>query len=138
MNFVDANVFIYAVLKPKRALAHSEKQIKERARRIFRRINQGEEVLTTVVHLSEIANLLEDAVNQSFALEFVKDLLNKPNILVESVDDKQCLTAVFFAIEKKIGANDALAYIVMTERNLKEIYSFDKHFDSLQVKRVYE
>lgn len=137
MRFADANVFIYAVLKPKMALTEREKWIKENATRIFRRINRGEEVLTTVVHLSEIANFLEDAANQSFALEFVKDLLTKPNISVESINDKQYLAAAIFAIEKKISANDALAYIVMTEKNVREVYSFDKHFDALQVVRVH-
>lgn len=138
MRFADANVFIYAVLKPKRALSEREKWIKENAAHIFRRINEGEEVLTTVVHLSEIANFLEDAANQSFALEFVRDLLTKPNISVESVNDRQYLAAAIFAMEKRISVNDALAYILMTEKKVKEIYSFDKHFDALQVLRVQD
>lgn len=138
MRFADANVFIYAVLKPTKVLTEKEKRIKEKAKRIFRDISQGEEVLTTVVHLSEIANFLEDAANQTFALEFVRDLLTKSNITVESIDDKQYLAAAVLAMEKKISANDALAYIVMTEKNVREIYSFDKHFDALEVVRVHE
>lgn len=54
MRFIDANVFTYAILKPRRPLSDREREIKERAKRILRRVNEGEEVATTVVHLSEV------------------------------------------------------------------------------------
>ncbi len=67
MKFADANVFIYAILKPRRELSEKELEIKSRAKAILARINEGEEVFTTVVHLSEVANVLEDCAGAKLA-----------------------------------------------------------------------
>jgi len=85
MRFIDTTVFIYAVLKPRRELNEQEQQLKNAAKEIFKRVNEGEEVITTVVHVSEVANILEDAANLSFSISFVKDLLVKRNVRVEKV-----------------------------------------------------
>ena len=34
--------------------------------------------------------------------------------------------------ENGVSANDALAFLFMKDYGLKEIYSFDKHFDRLK------
>ena len=65
MRFIDANLFIYAVLKPK-SLPAAVLQKKTAAKEIFLRVNDGEPVLTTTVHLSEVANVLEDAAGNGF------------------------------------------------------------------------
>jgi len=52
MKFLDANVFIYAYYKPTRKLTEKQKEMKERSKAIIRRVNEGEAVITTVVHLS--------------------------------------------------------------------------------------
>jgi predicted nucleic acid-binding protein len=47
-------------------------KIKERAREILRRIDRGEErVVTTIVHVSEIANVIESLPNLTKAIEAV-------------------------------------------------------------------
>ena len=58
--FVDANVFVYEFLKPKRKLQPHEERIKLAAKKIIARINEGETTLTSVVHYSEVCNILED------------------------------------------------------------------------------
>ncbi|RLE90718.1 MAG: VapC toxin family PIN domain ribonuclease [Thermoprotei archaeon] len=138
MRFVDANVFIYAVLKPRRKLNEKEQRIKDSAKKIFERINRGEEVVTTVLHLSEVANVLEDAVNLSFSVSFIRDILLKDNINVEDVSQEDYLESVVLAEERKVSLNDALAYIVMKRKGIEEIYTFDKHFRNLDVKVIEE
>jgi predicted nucleic acid-binding protein len=59
MRFIDANVFIYAFLRPKKEPSENVKEIKERAKAILARVSDGERVVTTVVHLSEVANVTE-------------------------------------------------------------------------------
>ena len=59
MRFLDANVFIYAYYKPKRKLTERQKEMKERSKEIIRKINEGEDVITTVVHLSEVTNIIK-------------------------------------------------------------------------------
>ena len=45
--------------------------------------------------------------------------------------------AIEIAKKYKISINDALAIFFMQSRKLKEIYSFDKHFDNIEgIKRV--
>ena len=136
MRFIDANVFIYAVLKPKRELNEKELKIKSVSKEIFNRVNEGEEVITTVVHLSEVANVLEDAANLSFAISFLKDLLLKRNVIVERVSDKDYMESVLLAEEKRVSINDALAYLLMKRRGVEEIYTSDKHFENLDVRMV--
>lgn len=138
MRFVDSNIFIYALLKPRRVLTYEEKKIKNKSKEIVERINKGEEVLTTVVHLSEIANILEDTINQSFSVEFLLNLLSKSNIHVSSVSKEQYISATIISEEHNISLNDALAYLIMKNRKVSEIYTFDRHFDNLPIKRLVD
>ena len=126
----------YALLKPKRELNEKERRIKEASREIFERVNSGEEVVTTVVHLSEVANVLEDAANLSFAISFIKDILLRKNVIVEKVGAKDYIEGVLLAEEKRISINDALAYILMSRKEIDKIYTFDKHFEHLNVKVI--
>lgn len=103
MRFIDANVFIYAVLKPKRELNEKELKIKNAAKEIFKRVNEGEEVITMVVHLSEVANVLEDAANLSLSISLLKDILLKRNVIVEEVNDKDYMESVLLADERRVS-----------------------------------
>jgi hypothetical protein len=138
MRFIDANVFIYAILKPKRMLSPDENLIKTNAKIILERVNKGEHVLTSVIHLSEVANVLEDAVTQSFSIKFIIDLLSRSNIIVAPVSKEHYLSAAIVAENKRVSVNDALASVIMKEHDMIEIYSFDKHFDNLPLKRIHE
>lgn len=138
MKFVDSNIFIYSILKPKRKITESEREMKENAGKIFQRINEGEEVVTSTAHISEIANILEDTANLTFSISFSKELLLKPNISIEHVDQERYIAALVLAEKKGVSANDALAYEIMRERGISEIYSFDRHFDNLPIMRVVE
>ncbi len=109
---------------------------KKRAKTIFKRINEGEKVVTTVVHLSEVANILEDAENLAFALRFVISMLRKDTIQMEAVTAEDYLLAASLAREKKISVNDAVAVIKMDRLGINEIYSFDAHFDHTSKQRI--
>ncbi len=89
-----------------------------------------------MAHLSEVANVLEDAANLSFAVSFLKDVLIKGNVIVEEVSDKDYMESVLLAEEKGVSINDALAYILMKRRGIEEIYTFDRHFENLDVRIV--
>ena len=138
MRFIDANVIIYAVLKPRRPLTDRERGVKERAKSILSRVDEGERVLTTVVHLSEVANVLEDVAGAVLAARLVHDLLAKENVVVEAISAEDYLESAVLAGEKGVSVNDALAYLVMRKRGVREIYTFDKHFEKLDVDIVEE
>ena len=138
-TFIDANVFVYAFLKPKRKLQPHEEKIKDAAKKIITRINEGEETATSVVHFSEICNILEDHLPLEEAHMIEKGLLFLDNISIKQVSEEQYLKALAIAEDQLIGANDALAYVLMKETGLSRIYSFDKDFDNLkEIQRITE
>ena len=136
MKFVDASVFVHAFLKPKRMLKDHEVETKESAKNIVRRINDGEEVGITVVQIAEIANLLESYLPLDEALKVEEFLLLAKNVKVFDVTKRDCLRALKVAREKKVGLSDAITYVIMIDNNVKEIYSFDRNFDKLNVRRI--
>ena len=137
--FVDANVFIYAFLKTKRQLQPTELKMKEAAKKIVARISSGERVVTSVVHLSEVCNILEDYLSFEEAVFLEKGLLYRENLLVCEVTQEDYLKAILVAEDCRVGANDALAYVLMKKEDIQVIYSFDKDFDVFNdVQRVTE
>jgi uncharacterized protein len=130
--FVDANVFVYAFLKTKRQLHPSELKIKRAAKGIVARISKDEKVLTSVVHFSEICNILEDYLSFEEAVILEKGLLFRENILICEVTQEDYLRAIAIAEDRHVGVNDALAYILMQKEGLDSIYSFDKDFDAFK------
>jgi predicted nucleic acid-binding protein len=139
LAFVDANVFVYAFLKPKRKLQPHEVIIKEAAKKIVARISVGEEVVTSVVHFSEICNVIDDYMPFGEALALEKGLLLLENIQIHEVTQDDYLNAVSISEQHQVGINDALAYVVMKKFELAKLYSFDKHFDCFSdIERLIE
>jgi hypothetical protein len=136
MRFIDANVFIYAILKPKIALPEAVHRKKTAAKDIFLRVNAGEPVTTTTVHLSEVANVLEDAAGISFAGDFLSALLMKSTINVEPVTVDDYRESIILAQKSAISINDALAILIMERHGIGEIYTFDRHFNNTNVKII--
>jgi uncharacterized protein (UPF0335 family) len=101
------------LLEPKRELSEDGKRIKEVSKKIVERIDCGEDVITTIVHLSEVANILEDVAGIYFAAKFIRDVLLKKNITVEDH-----IESTVFAEEWGISVNDALAYLVMKRKGV--------------------
>ncbi|GAB6286584.1 MAG: type II toxin-antitoxin system VapC family toxin [Methanoregula sp.] len=138
MRFIDANVVIYAVLKPKTTLPEAVLQKKTAAKEIFLRVNAGEPVTTTTVHLSEVANVLEDAAGISFAADLLSAILTKPTINVEPVSADDYRESIRLAQKSAISINDALAVLIMERQGIREIYTFDRHFKQVKVRTVQE
>jgi len=137
MKFVDASVFVHAFIQPKRELKPHEERIKRSARQIVKRIDAGEEVVISTVHLAEIANILEDFMPLNNALEIISSLVSKPSIVILNVTGRDCVKALLTAQTNAIGFSDAIAYVLMSDRNIQEIYSFDKDFENIKgIKRV--
>ncbi len=133
MRFVDSNVLIYALLKPKKEPDGKIAEIKKRSLEILKRIQDGEKIATTVVHLSEVANVIASRNSTRMSAEFVKEFLSLRNVDVLEVKAEDYLKASLIAVEKEIDVNDALAYLKMKERGIEEIYTFDRHFRKLDV-----
>jgi predicted nucleic acid-binding protein len=132
LRFVDSNIFLHSFLKPRRKLKEKELAIKKEAQAIVKRIEGGEEVAMTTSHLSEVVNVIETSLGLEKSLGFLAWVVTMNNIEVYSVGLGHYETSLSLARENGMSANDALAYLFMRSYGLKEIYSFDKHFDGLK------
>ena len=129
---MDSNVFLHAFLKPRRKLTQKELKIKEESQAIVKRVEGGEEVAMSTVHLSEVVNVIETSLGLEKSLGFLVWVMTMDNIEVYSVSLGHYETSLPLAKENEMSANDALACLFMKSYGLKEIYSFDKHFDRLK------
>ncbi len=133
MRFLDSNVFIYAFYKPKRRLGATEELLKSASKAIVTDVSKGNEsVVTTIVHVSELVNVLKHGMSPGQLAEAVKGVLASEYIEVLPVDKDDYLSATELGRELQVDSNDALAVQVMRSKGLKEIYSFDKAFDRLE------
>lgn len=132
MRFVDSNVFLHAFLAPRRTLRKEEQKVKDEAKAIVERIEGDEEVAMTTAHLSEVINIIETGIGLQKSLGFLAWIITKKNIKVYPVAVEHYETAMPLAKDRRISANDALAYLSMKAHRMEEIYSFDKHFDQLK------
>ena len=131
MRFVDSNVFLHAFLRPRRELTPRERDTKERAREIIERIEAGEMVATSTVHLSEVINIVESGLGLQESLGLLAWAVSRSNIKVHSTSLGDYEAALPIAKERGVSANDALAYTLMRQHGIDEVYSFDKHFNQL-------
>ena len=136
MRFVDSNVFLHAFLRPRRELSEEERRVKDAAKEIVREIDGGEGVAMSTVHLSEVVNIIESGLGLQKSLGFLAWTISSANIDVYPTDIGDYGSALSVARERGVSANDALAYLLMKERGLDEVYSFDRHFDQLDVTRI--
>jgi predicted nucleic acid-binding protein len=138
MRFLDANVFVYAYYKPKRQLTQNEKQMKENAKKIISNVTQGkEEVMTTVVHVSEIANILKHGMPLEQLTDTIRGLFMLDNVKIMGVTPEAYFAATELGDDLNLEANDALGVDFMRQNDVKEIYSFDEHFNEIEgIKRL--
>jgi len=132
MRFIDSNVFIHAFLKPRRRLEIHEAEIKEDAKGIIAGLEEGDEAITTVVHVSEVANILESRASPRDAREILEAIVSLQSLKILGVTGEMYKAAVLASELMNLGVNDTLAYHTMKDREIDEIYSFDKHFDPLK------
>ena len=125
MRFVDANVFIYILVK-------SPKEAYETSKQILKRIENGEETLTNTAVIQEVVDWLEYNNRKREVKNFITAInsyltMNKINT---AWDD---MLAALDDIEKHdIDFVDALTLQTMKKNNIKEIYSNDTDFDRIK------
>lgn len=129
-RFLDSNIFIYALYKPRRELTQKEGWMKEQAKGIIKEASFGrEEVSTTIVHISEVANILKHGMTPEELARFIISLFMLENVRIQGVTREEYFAAAELAEELKMDPNDALVVQVMKINNIREIYSFDMNFE---------
>jgi len=133
MRFLDANIFIYAYYKPKRALSQKEQYMKNEAKNIIEGVNEAkEEVITTVIHLAEASNILKHGISLETLNNIMLGLFMLDNVKILGVNRETYFAATELAGELKLDPNNALIIEVMRLNNIKEVYSFDEDLEEIE------
>ena len=137
MRFIDSSVFLHAYLRPVKKIPHDIETLKSNARNIVRRVSGGEAVVTSLIHISEISNILGARMTLDQSLDILSGILGLPNLRLLEPSKTEYEVCIEESRTYVIGVNDALASILMREERIDEIYSFDSDFDKVEwIKRV--
>src|SRR5438105_15529991 len=117
---------------PRRTLPPDIETLKRRARGIVKRISEGEEVATSLVHISEVANILEARTGLQVTVDILSGLFTLPNLLVLQTSKGSYESAIEDSRAHNVGVNDSLAFVLMRKEGISEVYSFDRDFDKLK------
>jgi predicted nucleic acid-binding protein len=130
-RFLDSSVYLHAYLKVKRVLTDKELEVKQGATMILDRVEAGELVVTSVVHLSEVLNIVEARLGVQKSQHLLETILSMDNISVLDVLRRDYEEALGLTARYTVSPNDALAAVLCRREAISEVYSFDKHFDSI-------
>lgn len=132
MRFIDANIFGHAFMKPRRELTPAETLMKVSAKQIVSSLEEGEEMASTTVHISEVLNILEDNLGVKQSMAFLSWVISAKNLTVFPISIVDYESALNITRESLIGLNDSLAVQIMRREGIEEVYSMDRHFDGFE------
>ena len=132
MRFVDANVFIYVLVK-------SPKKDYEISKKILERIENGEEAATSIAIIQEVVDWLEYNNRKKEIRSFLTAINSYLTMNKLQITWDNFLPALEDMYEKEIDFVDSLTLQIMKQNKINEIYSNDKDFDRINwTKRIWE
>jgi len=132
MRFVDANVFIYILVK-------SPKEAYEICKGILKRIENGEEAVTNTAIIQEVVDWLEYNNRKREVKIFVTAINSYLTMRKATIMWDDMIAALGDAEKHDLDFVDALTLQTMRKNKITEIYSNDTDFDRVNwVKRVWE
>lgn len=131
MRFIDANVFIYILIK-------SPRESFETSLRILKRIEEGEEAITSTAILQEVIDWLEYNRRRQEIKIFLTAVNSYVSLRKATPSWEDMLSALDYMEAEDIDYVDALTLHTMKKNGLDEIYSNDRDFDRVTwVKRLW-
>lgn len=132
MRFVDANVFLYTLIgSPKRDF--------DTSKAILKRVEKGEEAMTSLAVIQEVVDWLEYNGRKKEAGVFLAAVNSYTKMKKVSNRWRDFPRASAEAEKKGIDFVDALTLAVMRREKIVEVYSNDKDFDRIAgIRRVFE
>ncbi|MGA2386995.1 MAG: type II toxin-antitoxin system VapC family toxin [Candidatus Bathyarchaeia archaeon] len=132
MRFVDANVFLYQIIK-------SPQKDYEISGKILERIQSGEEAATALPVIQEVVKWLEYNHRKGEIASFLLVVNSYFSMSKLTVFWENFIPAVEDMNKKQISFIDSIILQVMKQNKISEIYSNDKDFDRVDwVKRIWE
>jgi len=122
----------YAFLRPAPSCPRAHR-LREAAKKILSRIEDGKEVATTIVHVVEAANIPRVASHSAHLARLCRDY----TITVERNSGEHTCTmwtlkpivGPWIARRYVVGVDDALAAVCTRRLGISEVHCFDRDFD---------
>jgi predicted nucleic acid-binding protein len=132
VRFVDANVFIYVLVK-------SPREDYLISKNILKRIEEGEETMTSIAIIQEVLDWLEYNNRREDIEKFLTALNSYVAMRKAEVLWTDMLDAISDMEKYNLDFVDALTLQAMKRSNVREIYTNDKDFDRVEwIRRVWE
>ena len=125
MKFIDTNIFI-------KFLVNDIPQKADACEKIFKNaVARKETLFTTEMVIAEIIWVLESyyELSQLEVQEKVEKILNTPNLICPHKD--LILNALTIYGEKNIDYIDAYNALILKNKGITELYSYEKHIDRM-------
>ena len=128
--FMDTDVFV-------NAFVDLDETKKENSRRLLDQASSGSvKLVTDFLVLIESFYTIEKYKGTTLAIKVLKESLSLGNLEIISINQ-----IIYFESIKRVGRynlkfNDLVHYTVALLNNVSGIYSYDKHFDKLEIKRI--
>ena len=122
--FVDTNIFL-------RFLTRDQEKQFQACRRLFVRAKQGKIKLTTsALVVFELIWTITSYYQESkeSVIEKMMSILDFPNLAIEH--EELFLESLLLWQQQNTEFNDAFNYMLAKRKKIRDIYSFDKHFDT--------
>jgi len=131
MRFVDSNVFIYVLDR--------HPKFGETARNLLKRIEEGEEALTSTFVIAEVCAYLAKRGRAGEIKGFVDALRGYGSLLKKPCLYEDFLVAGELMQTYGVDWGDLVIVAQMQREGVKEIYSNDSHFDLIpNIRRLFE
>lgn len=132
MRFVDSNVFIY--------IATSHPKFGSTSKNILRRIEAGEEAVTSTLTLCEVAWVFEAMGRQGDIKPTLEKILSYTVLRVMPFDSDDLIVGANLMATHRLDFNDAINVAIMERLGISEVYTNDeKHLGRLGfIRAVFE
>jgi hypothetical protein len=136
MKYIDANVFIYAYFKPKKEygeLSPKVRWMKTESKKIIEKLNNEEEKFCiSLIQLSEVVNKLKIAMTWEDLRKLLLGLTSINSLEIIEVSKLLYINSVDKITQYNMDSNDISAYLIMKDKGITEIYTFDSHYQNLK------
>jgi len=129
MIYLDANIFLYAIL--------NKEEKGEKARNLIKKIQKGEIIAgTSVLSFDEVFWGVKKHRDFDKALKATKVFLEIPNLMFFDVNDEIIWTAYNFAEKYRLDPRDSIHLACALNHGIFTIFSEDDDFDRVkEIKR---
>ena len=134
MIFFDTNIYVYAFFKPgDKKLTAKIKWMKNQAKKIIKKIDDEEiKVCISLLQLSELVNIFKQKMNWIKLKGFLWNIVSNNSIEIVEISKLLYFNAIDKITEMFMDSNDITSYLIIKNRKINQIFTFDKHFRKLE------